>query len=118
MHFEDFTDEDGEDYFERHLGGHESNPLDLLEEADTRAALVRAINELPEREKLMMALYYDEELNLREIGDVLGVSESRVCQLHGQAVARLRTRIVGAISTKAPGSGPRRGRPPKKPAVA
>lgn len=118
VHFEDFTDDDGEDYFERHLGEHESNPLDLLEEADTRAALVRAINDLPEREKLMMALYYDEELNLREIGEVLGVSESRVCQLHSQAVARLRARVVGAVSAKAAGSGPRRGRPPKKPAVA
>jgi len=115
VHFEDFTDENGEDYFERHLGEHESNPLDLLEEADTRASLVRAIEDLPEREKLMMALYYDEELNLREIGEVLGVSESRVCQLHSQAVARLRTRIVGVIAAKMPtANGPRRGRPPKK----
>ncbi|WP_332674658.1 RNA polymerase sigma factor FliA [Aromatoleum sp.] len=118
VHFEDFTDENGEDYFERHLGEHESNPLDLLEQADTRAALVRAIGDLPEREKLMMALYYDEELNLREIGEVLGVSESRVCQLHSQAVARLRARVVGAVAAKVPASGPRRGRPPKKPAVA
>lgn len=56
-------------------------------------ALARAIGELPERERLMLALYYDEELNLKEIGAVLGVSESRVCQLHGQALARLRARL-------------------------
>jgi RNA polymerase sigma factor for flagellar operon FliA len=58
-----------------------------------RGALVKAIEDLPEREQKVMALYYQEELNLREIGDILGVSESRVCQLHGQAVARLRARL-------------------------
>ena len=114
VYFEDFTDGEGEDYFERHLGQHESNPADLLEEADLRGVLVQAIEDLPEREKLMMALYYDEELNLREIGEVLGVSESRVCQLHSQAVARLRARVMGTSATVS-GTGARRGRPPKKP---
>ena len=52
-----------------------------------------AIETLPEREKLVMALYYEQELNLKEIGEVLGVSESRVCQLHSQAVARLRSKL-------------------------
>ena len=60
-----------------------------------RASLIRAIEDLPEREKMMMALYYEEELNLREIGEVLGVSESRVCQVHTQAIARLRSRLLG-----------------------
>ncbi|SIQ32591.1 RNA polymerase, sigma 28 subunit, SigD/FliA/WhiG [Aromatoleum tolulyticum] len=115
VHFEDFTDGEGEDYFERHLGEHESNPADILEKADMRNALVRAIEDLPEREKLMMALYYDEELNLREIGEVLGVSESRVCQLHSQAVARLRSRIVGTARPAGATTGARRGRPPKNP---
>jgi RNA polymerase sigma factor FliA len=46
---------------------------------------------LPEREQLLMSLYYDEELNLREIGAVLDVSQARVCQLHSQAIARLRS---------------------------
>jgi RNA polymerase sigma factor FliA len=116
VYFEDFTDGEGEDYFERHLGEHESNPLDLLEDADMRSHLVRAIEALPEREKLVMGLYYEEELNLREIGEVLGVTESRVCQLHSQAVARLRSHMLGGRSVAA-ASGARRGRPPKKPAA-
>jgi RNA polymerase sigma factor for flagellar operon FliA len=56
-------------------------------------ALSDAINNLPEREKLVLALYYDEELNLKEIGQVLGVSESRVSQIHSQAALRLRSRL-------------------------
>lgn len=55
--------------------------------------LAGAIDELPERERLVLALYYDEELNLKEIGLVLGVSESRVCQICNQAMARLRSRL-------------------------
>jgi RNA polymerase sigma factor for flagellar operon FliA len=50
--------------------------------------MTAAIDELPEREALVMSLYYDEELNLKEIGEVLGVSESRICQIHGQALVR------------------------------
>ena len=74
-----------------------------------RDILVASIDDLPEREKTVMGLYYEEDLNLREIGEVLGVSESRVCQLHSQAIARLRSRIHGTKS----GPKPRRGRPPK-----
>lgn len=59
-----------------------------------RAALAKAIDELPERERLVMSLYYDEELNLKEIGAVLKVTESRVCQLHGQALMRLKARLA------------------------
>ena len=59
-----------------------------------RAALTRAIRELPERERLVMSLYYDDELNLKEIGAVLKVTESRVCQLHGQALVRLKARLA------------------------
>ncbi|MDH3886801.1 MAG: sigma-70 family RNA polymerase sigma factor, partial [Desulfobacterales bacterium] len=61
---------------------------------DFKVALAQAIAGLPERESLVMAMYYDEELNLREIGEVLGVSESRVCQIHGQALIRLRARMT------------------------
>jgi RNA polymerase sigma factor for flagellar operon FliA len=70
-------------------------PAQDLEENGQREALAAAISELPEREQLVMSLYYDEELNLKEIGEVLGVSESRVCQIHGQAVVRLRARMEG-----------------------
>ncbi len=52
-----------------------------------------AIDGLPEREKLVLSLYYDDELNLKEIGKVLEVSESRVCQIHGQALVRVRARM-------------------------
>ena len=65
-----------------------------------REALTGAIDALPEREKLMMSLYYEQDLNLREIGEVMGVTESRVCQLHSQAVARLRA-AVGETSRPA-----------------
>ena len=64
-----------------------------LTRTDFKKALVENIGELPERERLVLSLYYDEELNLREIGQVLGVSESRVCQLHGQALMRLKARM-------------------------
>lgn len=71
-----------------------SGPLEALQKEDFQDALAESISGLPERERLVMSLYYDEELNLREIGDVLGVSESRVCQIHGQALIRLRSRMV------------------------
>ncbi|NII09177.1 RNA polymerase sigma factor FliA [Oleiagrimonas sp. C23AA] len=70
-------------------------PSQELEDHGMRSALVEAIDGLPEREKLVMSLYYDEELNLKEIGEVLGVSESRICQIHGQALTRLRARMTG-----------------------
>jgi RNA polymerase sigma factor FliA len=65
----------------------------MLEEDQFREALSGAIATLPERERLMLSLYYDRELNLREIGEILEVSESRVCQIHGQAVLRVRARL-------------------------
>lgn len=68
-------------------------PFAALADGEQRERLVAAIEALPEREKLLMALYYQEELNLKEIGAVLGVTESRVCQLHSQAVSRLRGKL-------------------------
>jgi RNA polymerase sigma factor for flagellar operon FliA len=70
-----------------------NQPLENLQNCDFKHGLAGAIKGLPERERLVMALYYDEELNLREIGEILGVSESRVCQIHGQALIRLRARM-------------------------
>ena len=69
-------------------------PLQQFLAGEKRDQLVAGIEALPEREKLLMALYYQEELNLKEIGVVLGVTESRVSQLHSQAVSRLRARLV------------------------
>lgn len=80
-----------EKHFE--LAGAEANPLDQLQDDDFRGALKECIGTLPEKEKLVMSLYYNEELNLREIGAVLEVSESRVCQIHGQALTRLKARM-------------------------
>lgn len=65
-------------------------PEAQLEDQHIRDAVTQALNGLPERERMVLALYYDEELNLREIGQVLGVSESRVCQIHSQALLRLK----------------------------
>lgn len=73
--------------------GGEEDPADFVEHSEFRQVLADVIGSLPEREALVMALYYDEELNLKEIGKVLEVSESRVCQIHGQALARVRARM-------------------------
>lgn len=69
-------------------------PLAQVENDLFKAALADAIAGLPERERLVMSLYYKEELNLRETGEVLGVSESRVCQIHSQALIRLKARMA------------------------
>jgi len=74
-------------------GQETTGPLEGLEHEDFRDGLADAIAGLPERERLVISLYYDEDLNLREIGEVLGVSESRVCQIHSQAMCRLRGRL-------------------------
>ncbi len=71
-----------------------SEPSAEAQGDEFRVALAGAIGELPERERLVMSLYYDDELNLKEIGAVLKVTESRVCQLHGQALVRLRARMA------------------------
>lgn len=70
------------------------DPLAALEAHEAERLLAEAIAGLPERERLVLALYYDEELNLKEIGEVLAVSESRVCQIHAQALLRLRSRLA------------------------
>lgn len=95
LYFEDLVEEGDEGYLERHFTDHDADPAHLLEDRNSRELLAQAIEQLPEREKLVMALYYEQDLNLREIGAVLEVTESRVCQLHSQAIMRLRTRLLG-----------------------
>ena len=85
-------DTDQED-FGRELLSNELSPEENTQDSDFREAIKKAIESLPEKEKLVMSLYYNDELNLREIGAVLSVSESRVCQIHGQALSRTRSRI-------------------------
>lgn len=93
MYFEDFHNDDGEDFFERYETDGKSNPLELLKDERFRDALINAIGNLPERERMLMGMHYEQDMNLREIGEVLGVGESRVCQLHSQAVGRLRSML-------------------------
>ena len=69
------------------------SPAETTQENALRDALAQAINKLPEKEKLVLSLYYDQELNLKEIGLVLGVSESRVSQIHSQAALRLKSKL-------------------------
>lgn len=90
--FDEILNESGEKISDR-VSSEAPNPIDCLNSADLKQKLSDAVTELPEREKLVMALYYDEELCLKEIGEILGVSESRVSQLHTQAALRLRTRL-------------------------
>lgn len=76
----------------------QSGLLDDVQKDDLKTLVANAIAGLPERERLVMALYYDKELNLREIGAVIGVSESRVSQIHSQAVIRLQARLSQTIN--------------------
>lgn len=84
-----FEDESGVEL----LPSREPAVADSLQKEERSAAIAEAVNRLPERERLVMSLYYGEELNLKEIGRVLEVTESRVCQIHSQALARLRARL-------------------------
>ena len=94
LYIEDFNDEDRDDGFlERNVAKAEKDPLVALHDDRFREVLIGAIEKLPEREKMLMSLYYEKDLNFREIAAVLEVTESRICQLHTQAVARLRTRM-------------------------
>lgn len=83
----------GDGYLDESLG-QEEELADGLSRENFQQALATAIMGLPERERLVISLYYDEELNLREIGEVLNVSESRVSQISTQAVLRLRSRLA------------------------
>ncbi|OGT04049.1 MAG: RNA polymerase sigma factor FliA [Gallionellales bacterium RBG_16_57_15] len=95
VYYEDFHEEGQEDFFERFESGKDADPMELLHDERFKAELAHAIEGLPERERMVMGMIYEQEMNLSEIGEVFGVSESRVSQLHSQAVARLRSRMKG-----------------------
>jgi RNA polymerase sigma factor for flagellar operon FliA len=85
--------EDADSFLDRHAGDAEAEPSALLQDQRMRQALVEAIKVLPDREQKIMSMYYEHDMNLKEIAAVLGVTESRICQLHSQSIARLRTKL-------------------------
>ncbi|HEX7557118.1 MAG TPA: FliA/WhiG family RNA polymerase sigma factor [Leptolinea sp.] len=85
----------------------QENPSEIYEEKDMNASLAEAIKDLPEREQLVLSLYYFDELTFKEIGKTLDISESRVCQIHGRAVISLQSLLDDESITK------KRGRSPK-----
>ncbi|MDH4290028.1 MAG: RNA polymerase sigma factor FliA [Aquincola sp.] len=94
VHLEDMSGDDGdEDFLDRHVIDAASDPLAMLNDRRMREALVEAIKLLPEREQYVMSMYYEHDMNLKEIAAVLKVTESRVCQLHSQSIARLRAKL-------------------------
>jgi len=98
VYLDELAGDDGEEGFlERNLPAENADPAHAIGDDRFRKALIDAIEQLPEREKNIMSMYYEHEMNLKEIGAVLGVTESRISQLHSQAVARIRTRLKGWV---------------------
>ncbi len=94
IYLEDMSGDEGDsDYLDRHVADEGNDPLSLMQDHRMRQALVEAIKNLPEREQYVMSMYYEQDMNLKEIAAVLGVTESRVCQLHSQSIARLRVKL-------------------------
>jgi RNA polymerase sigma factor FliA len=94
VYLEDMLGDDGDhDFLDRHVIDQNENPVAMLQDRRMREALVAAIKLLPEREQYVMSMYYEQDMNLKEIAAVLGVTESRVCQLHSQSIVRLRTKL-------------------------
>ncbi len=85
--------EDDDTFLDRHVADVEADPLNMLRDQRLRAGLVAAIKGLPEREQFIMSMYYEQDMNLKEIAAVLDVTESRICQLHSQSIARLRAKM-------------------------
>ncbi len=93
LYYEDLHEDGGDDFLERFADDVSLGPFDILAGRHFKRALAQAVSMLPDREKQLMGMYYEQEMNFKEIGAVLGVSESRVCQLHSQAITRLRSRL-------------------------
>jgi RNA polymerase sigma factor for flagellar operon FliA len=97
VHLLSIDQPDHDELSEDRIVSNRMTPFSELVESGFQESLVNEISNLPEKEKLVMSLYYDEELNLREIGEVLSVSESRVSQIHSQAIKRIRSRMADWI---------------------
>jgi RNA polymerase sigma factor for flagellar operon FliA len=95
VYLEDMTrgGEDDDAYLDRHVADNDADPMNLLRDQRMRESLVAAIKLLPEREQYIMSMYYEQDMNLKEIAAVLDVTESRICQLHSQSIARLRAKM-------------------------
>ncbi len=85
--------EEGAGFLDRHVADEGADPVSLLRDQRLRASLVEAITTLPDREQYIMSMYYENDMNLKEIAAVLEITESRVCQLHSQSIARLRAKM-------------------------
>ncbi|HEY7771551.1 MAG TPA: RNA polymerase sigma factor FliA [Marinagarivorans sp.] len=93
--YEDTFDEEGEELITSEDSRQHQNPADSVQKQALKAALTEVIAGLKEREQMVLSLYYEQELNLKEIGEVLGVSESRVSQILSQTAMRIRSRMAG-----------------------
>jgi RNA polymerase sigma factor for flagellar operon FliA len=95
VYLEDMTrgSEDDDSFLDHHVADTDADPMNLLRDQRLRKSLVSAIKGLPEREQYIMSMYYEQDMNLKEIAAVLEITESRVCQLHSQSIARLRAKM-------------------------
>ncbi|RZJ59087.1 MAG: RNA polymerase sigma factor FliA [Acidovorax sp.] len=94
VYLEDMThNEDDDGFLDRHVADGDADPMEMLRDQRLKVSLVNAIKSLPEREQHIMGMYYEHDMNLKEIAAVLGVTESRICQLHSQSIARLRAKM-------------------------
>ncbi len=99
LHIEDLNEridpDDDLDIMECIADSNSPDPFEVYESKDLKNRMAKLISELPERERLVLSLYYWDELTLKEIGKVLDLSEGRICQLHNQALMRLRAKMEG-----------------------
>ncbi len=87
------SNEDDDNFLDRHVADSDADPMNMLRDHRLRESLVAAIKGLPDREQYIMSMYYEQDMNLKEIAAVLDITESRVCQLHSQSIARLRAKM-------------------------
>jgi RNA polymerase sigma factor FliA len=83
-------DDEQDDLHERIVDDSHPNPSDVVEDVELKGQLISGIQKLPERDQLLLSLYYHDQLNFKEIGRVMGITESRVCQLHARAILNLK----------------------------